>query len=140
MRKRRRQTSTPKTEPNMTSMLDIMFVLLLTFMVVAPAINKGVELELPKVRAAETMKNAKPISLSVALSEGTPKVFLDQQPTDMADLVEALKAKGASDEKEPRPITLAADRAVPWETVAEIIADLRASGFTSIGIMTDVEE
>ncbi|MDX1971330.1 MAG: biopolymer transporter ExbD [Candidatus Sumerlaeia bacterium] len=140
MRKRRRQTSTPKTEPNMTSMLDIMFVLLLTFMVVAPAINKGVELELPKVRAAETMKNAKPINLSVALESGVPKVFLDQQPTELANLVEALKAKGASDEKEPRPITLAADRSVPWETVAEIIADLRAAGMTSIGIMTDVEK
>jgi biopolymer transport protein ExbD len=140
MRKRHRNTSIPKTDPNLTSLLDIMFVLLLTFMVVAPAINKGVELELPKVRAADTMKNAKPINLSVALSNGSPKVFLDKQPTEMAGLVEALKAKGANDEKEPRPITLAADRAVPWETVAQIIADLRAAGMTSIGIMTDVEK
>jgi biopolymer transport protein TolR len=140
MRKRHRNTSIPKTDPNLTSLLDIMFVLLLTFMVVAPAINKGVELELPKVRAADTMKNAKPINLSVALFNGSPKVFLDKQPTEMAGLVEALKAKGANDEKEPRPITLAADRAVPWETVAQIIADLRAAGMTSIGIMTDVEK
>lgn len=139
MRKRIRRTCQPKTEPNLTSLLDITFVLLLAFMVVAPAINKGVELELPKVRAAETMKNAKPISLSVQWSNDSAQIFVDRKATTLDAMIDQLKSLGAASEP-PRPITLSADKRVDWQVVAQIIADLRAAGMTSIGIVTDVEK
>lgn len=139
MRKRMRRTCQPKTEPNLTSLLDITFVLLLAFMVVAPATNNGVELELPKVRAAETMKNSKPINVSVEWKNKEAVIYVNKNATSMDSMISELKELGAVGE-EPRPITLSADRNVDWQVVAEIIADLRAAGMTSIGIMTDLEK
>ncbi|MGF1572292.1 MAG: ExbD/TolR family protein [Sumerlaeia bacterium] len=139
MRKRIRRTCQPKTEPNLTSLLDITFVLLLAFMVVAPAINKGVELDLPEVKAAETMRNAKPINLAVQWINDSPAIYVDRKVIEPDDMIAELTRLGALADP-PKPITLSADKRVDWQVVAQIIADLRSAGMTSIGIVTDVKK
>jgi len=138
MKRRHRSTAQPMTQINLTSLLDIVFVLLITFMVVARAAQYRVDLELPTVREAPVAANDKPVNLSVTSSQGMTVIEIQSKVVKYDDIISELASQGVTKDS-LRPVTLSADKAVPWEEVAKIIADLQAAGITSLGIMTDVQ-
>ena len=124
-------------EINVTSLLDIVFVLLIAFMIVAPALKNGVELELPKVKSAPTYKeSSKPVEVKVLWKSGGggTAITVDGKDTDEEDVVDAVKAKLLA--SSTKPVTLEADRRVEWEVMANIITRLRAAGVEQIGIIS----
>lgn len=134
MRRRRGPSLQPNTTINVTSLLDITFVLLLTFMVVAPATRTGVPLDLPRVKEAPTLRQDKPLTVSVKREGETTQAYLQGQPVDLTTLTESLKASKA--EKPDLAVTLEGDRATDWEQVANVLQAIRASGVKQIGILT----
>ena len=134
MRRRRTATLRPNTTMNVTSLLDIVFVLLLTFMVVAPAMKSGVPLDLPRVRQAASLRQEKPLTVSVKPDGATSKVYFNGNEIDLEGLKSALET---AKEKNPEvAVTLEGDRATDWEQVARVLHAIRSSGVRQIGILT----
>lgn len=139
MKRRHRAVQQPMAQINVTSMLDITFVLLITFMIVAPALRYGIDLELPEVREAPVVENAsKPVTVAVKPGVIGPEIYVNGEVTDAAQVVSAVKLASGG-ELARQAVTLEGDKAIDWETMARILADLRGGGIENIGIMTELE-
>ena len=135
MKPRRRQTLQPMAMINMTSLLDIVFVLLIAFMVVAPALKHSIEIELPRVREVPIAKETRPISVTVRGSGGgEPEVFVDGQAVQLALLVARIEERRNGDAA--RPVALEGDRSASWEQMAAVVAELQKGGVGTVGIRT----
>ena len=132
--RRRRSVSKPAAASNVTSLLDITFVLLITFMIVAPALRHGVELDLPRVREAPGLKQDKPVSLVVRHSLMGMELELDGQYITLDNLTPHLREESAK--FETFSMTISGDRRVQWEEMAQVITAIRNAGVENLGILT----
>ncbi len=140
MKRRRQPVSQPAANINITSLLDITFVLMIAFMVVAPALKHGVDLELPEVKEAPSLKNDKPIAVTVEyVSDASANILVDGKSVSLEELVARLKAENAGGEG-GRAVTLEGDRRVDWQTMTEVITELRQGGIVNIGILTNIRK
>ena len=129
------------SEINVTPFVDVMLVLLIIFMVAAPLLTAGVQVELPAAKGKQLESNNKePLVLSVS-KKG--EVFLGQEektPTKPEELGAKLKAiaegRGGFDEA----IYVRGDKTVEYGHVARLMAQLREIGFRKISLVTQVEE
>ena len=119
----------PMAEINVTPLVDVVLVLLIIFMVTAPFLQGGLEIDLPKV-SASGLDVHEGLIVSVradrTVAVGSRIVPLDQ-------LESALSREGAKH----RPVFLKADRRVPYGNVVELIARLRRAGVVSLGLVTE---
>ncbi len=120
-------------EINVTPFVDVMLVLLIVFMVTAPLLTVGVPVDLPKTRAPALGQDREPLSITVR-RDGT--IFLQKEQVPQAALVDKLKAIAANG-YEQRIFVRGDDRA-NYGKVMEVMGLLAASGFTRIGLVTDV--
>jgi len=118
---------------NVTPFVDVMLVLLIVFMVTAPMLTVGVAVDLPKTRAPALGQDREPLSITVR-SDGT--IFLQKEEVPQAALVDKLKAI-AENGYEQR-IFVRGDTKANYGKVMEVMGVLAASGFTRIGLVTDV--
>ncbi len=137
MRRRHLSVAKPTAQINITSLLDITFVLLISFMVVAPAMMRGVDIDLPKVKDAPTLKSEKPIAVTVPYRPESPEVRVDGRIVGLDDLVTSIRDR--SDSALDPIVTLEGDGRVDWELMTKVIAELRTGGIVNIGILTEVE-
>jgi len=136
MKRRRGSVTKPSANINVTSLLDITFVLLISFMVITPALKSGVEIELPKVRESNQLKAAKPVDIEVKSGLDGPDIYVNGQVSTLDALVDDVQAARTSLTEEG-PVTLTADRRVDWEQMASIIARLKTAGIENVGIVTE---
>jgi biopolymer transport protein TolR len=122
----------PMAEINVTPMVDVMLVLLVIFMITAPLLTVGVEVDLPKT-SAEAMSNPEEPLVVTVRSDNV--VFL--QETEIA--IEQLGARLAAItvNKPDSIIYVRGDAAANWDGIAQVLAELQANGFTKVGIVTD---
>src|SRR3954471_24340027 len=106
---------TTLSEINVTTLVDVMLVLLIIFMVTAPLIQQGVKVNLPETRAAPVEATEKKLVLSIDASR---RVFLGEVQIQLEQLEEKLKtnAKAQSDKE----VYLHADREIPYGVVVEV--------------------
>src|SRR5918999_6566858 len=104
----RRGRRTPMAEINVTPMVDVMLVLLIIFMVTAPLLTAGVQVDLPQSKAEALEQDQEPVAISI---DGSGTVFVDDAPVPAHGLGERLRqiAAGSRQEGGPR-IYLRADR------------------------------
>lgn len=119
-------------EINVTPLVDVMLVLLIIFMVSAPMLTAGVEIELPKTEAGAMEDPKEPLTVSIR-QDGS--VFIQEEPAPFASLAPRLRAMAGDDQS--KPIYVRADGRASYETVAQVMAALSTSGFTSINLITD---
>jgi biopolymer transport protein TolR len=131
-RRGRRTRRSALAEINVTPLVDVMLVLLIIFMISAPLLTVGVPLELPKTEAGAIQDQAEPLSVSVR-ADG--QVFLNETQVPFAALSPTLTQLAGSGLK--RPIYVRADGRAPYAIVAQVMAALSASGFSSINLITD---
>lgn len=134
--RRKNRPGIPQANINLTSLLDITFVLLISFMVVAPALRYNVDLELPKVGRSTQAKEKKTVSIQVTYSGTTgPEYFVNGKSTPLSELPAAVKAH--EDFKTEPVVALESDKSVPWEHVARLINELKMNDINSLGIVTE---
>jgi biopolymer transport protein TolR len=115
-------------EINITPLVDVCLVLLIIFMVIAPALSEGALLELPKaVNADPKPKDANPIELAVG-TDGS--IVLDKQKVDKASMKPRLEALHAAEPK--RALLLKLDHKAPYRGVRELFATVQDVGFRGI--------
>jgi biopolymer transport protein TolR len=131
-RRRGRRGRGALSEINVTPLVDVMLVLLIIFMISAPLLTVGVQVDLPKTEAASIKDNRKPVSVTV---KRDGQIFVQETLTDYADLGSALKT--VAGEGYDQPIFVRADGGAPYESVAKVMAKLSTSGFAKIDLITD---
>ena len=116
---------------NVTPLVDVMLVLLIIFMVTAPMMTQGLNVDLPETTANSLRQKEEPVMVSID-KEG--KIMLGKIEYTQALLREQL---AKIDEKgKEEPIFLKADKAVPYGLVASIMADIKAAGLNKLGMIT----
>lgn len=136
-RRRRRSSSAGAiSEINVTPLVDVMLVLLIIFMVAAPLLTAGVQVDLPnsKAKPVET-QDSKPIEISVN-KEG--KIFIGETETNNDNLVGLLT--GMLEGNEEARIYIRADRELPYGEVSKIIGLVSAAGFTKVALVSQPEQ
>src|SRR5438477_7822872 len=118
----------PMAEINVTPLVDVVLVLLIIFMVTAPFLQGGLEIDLPKV-ATRGLDVREGLIVSV---RGDRTIAVGNQVVLAERLEDALAHAGASQ----RPVYLKADRTVPYGSIVELIARMRRAGVSSLGLVT----
>ena len=123
----------PMSEINVTPFVDVMLVLLIIFMVAAPLLTVGVEINLPNTEAkALPSEKEQPLTLSLT---ATGQLILQDTPIQSSDLIAKLKA--VSLEREDNRIFFRADGVNDYESVMKIMGSLSKAGFPNISLVTD---
>ncbi len=120
---------------NVTPLVDVMLVLLIIFMVTAPMMQQGIQVELPQVTTAPL--NAPENPLVVTLSRDG-SLYINSTKVSREELPEKLKA--ILKHRRDKSVYLKADRRLPYGKVVELMGYLYRSGITSIGIVTEPEK
>jgi biopolymer transport protein TolR len=123
------------SEINVTPMVDVMLVLLIIFMVTAPMMTQGVNVELPETTAKSLRQEEKPIVITVN-KEGD--ISINKIPLVRALMVQELQKN--YDTNKNQPIFLRADKNVPYGHVVTVMADIKSVGFDKIGMITKPPE
>lgn len=132
-RRRRRGAKRPMSEINVVPFVDVMLVLLVIFMVAAPLLTVGVPVELPRSAAAALpAEREEPLTIALA-SDG--RILVQNAEVERERLVPMLRAVAA--ERATDRVYLRADGAITYEGVMQVMGALNASGFRSIGLVTD---
>ena len=122
----------PLSEINVTPFVDVMLVLLIIFMVTAPLMEQGIDVELPKTQSQGLRNDNQPLVVTVK-REGTIFVQNAQIPLDQL----GAKLEAIFESRGDRLVYLRADEKVAYGTVAKTLAILRSAGATSIGMVTE---
>ena len=131
---RRRARAPLNADINVTSLVDVAFVLLIIFMITAPMMQGGVEVRLPRAEA-RAMEPRQGLVVSV---DRRGRVYIDDAPFAFADFRASFRAVVAR--RKPSSIYLRADRGVPYGDVVRVLAIIRASGVQDVGLVAEAED
>jgi biopolymer transport protein TolR len=123
------------SEINVTPFVDVMLVLLIIFMVSAPLMQQGIQVDLPKTKSPALSEQEKNIVL-VVNRDGSVEINENKIPT--ADLTAKLKAIFAN--RERKEIYVQADKAASYGMVATVMSLIQGAGITRIGLVTEPKE
>ncbi len=116
---------------NVTPLVDVMLVLLIIFMVTAPMMTQGLDVDLPETTTKALRQKEDPIVVSID-KEGT--IMLDKIQVSRVLLKQELQKSPA--EKKAYPIYLKADKNVSYGIVVAVMADIKDAGFEKLGMIT----
>jgi len=128
--KPRREQSTP--DINVTPLVDVVLVLLIIFMVIAPALEHGERVELPGILMPDKNQKSKldPVTVTVAQS-GT--IYVEKEPVEAAALPARLSALHESEPE--RRVVLKGDSAVDYQKVRDLFQTVQSAGFSGVSLM-----
>ena len=128
----------PMGEINVVPYIDVMLVLLIIFMITAPLIQQGVEIDLPQASAEPVEDNNIPPLVVTVDSDG--QYFLDiGDDTDQPISTQTLQIKVAAvlRNKPKTAVVIRGDKDVPYGEVVQAMTSLQAAGVPSVGLLTD---
>ncbi|MCL2001126.1 MAG: protein TolR [Planctomycetes bacterium] len=121
------------SEINVVPLVDVMLVLLIIFMVTAPMLTQGVDVNLPKA-AAKAMR-ADDEERLVLTVDANSRIFIGKQPVEFNRLSSVLQQ--IVSQRTDRQLYFRADRSVPYGFVVKVIAEVRNSGIEKLGMVTE---
>lgn len=119
-------------EINVTPLVDVMLVLLIIFMVTAPMLTQGVDVNLPQANAKAMQADEERLVITV---DANSRIFVGKQPVAFNRMSGALKA--IVERRQDRQVYFRADRAVPYGFVVKVIAEVRNAGIEKLGMVTE---
>jgi biopolymer transport protein TolR len=134
MHNRLSQNFRPMSEINMTPFIDIMLVLLIIFMITAPLLTVGIEVDLPETKAGTMNENIEPLVVSIDKKQ---HVFIMETTTSLNALVPRLEA--ITHNNRETVIYVQADRSVPYSTLMDVMGRLSKAGFKKVGLIGAAE-
>lgn len=119
-------------EINVTPFVDVMLVLLIIFMVAAPMMTTGVNVDLPKTKSSSVEGNDEPVSVSIK-RDGT--VWVQDSEVDISEL--GAKLEAIRGEKKETRIFVRGDTAVDYGQIMKVVGEINGAGFTKVALLTD---
>ena len=133
----RRGRRAPMAEINVTPMVDVMLVLLIIFMVTAPLLATGVQVDLPQSKAAALEQNQEPVAISI---DRTGNVFVDDTPVPIEGLGARLQQVAASSREPGGPrIYLRADHGLDYGRVMQVMGEINRAGLHKVALVTTAQ-
>lgn len=125
-----RMRRAPMSEINVTPLVDVMLVLLIVFMVAAPLLTVGVQVDLPQTQAAAIQGQDEPLSVTI---DAKGVIYLQETVVEVDQLVPRLQAiaGGAPD----RRIFVRGDQAINYGKVLEVMGLINSGGFTKVALV-----
>ncbi len=117
---------------NVTPLVDVMLVLLIIFMVTAPMMIQGMDVELPKTTAKPMANKEESIVITIDRQQNISINGTRIPAPQVKEALKNLKDRAAGGE-----VLLRADRGVPYGTVVEILAELKEMGIEKLGMVTE---
>lgn len=130
---RGRRAHSAMSDINVTPFVDVMLVLLVIFMITAPLLTAGVEVDLPKAKAkAVSQQDNAPLEIAID-NRGT--VFMGETKVSLEKLGATLAAIAA--EAPDRRVYIKADQKLDYGKIMNVMAIINTAGFTKIALVTD---
>jgi biopolymer transport protein TolR len=120
----------PLAEINVTPLVDVMLVLLIVFMVTAPLMTSGVNVDLPKADAKQLNSDSEPLTVSIKADGG---IYLQDQLVELPELVTKLQAISSNDLT--RRIFVRGDKGIQYGQVMQVMATVAQGGFTKVALL-----
>ena len=131
--RRGRRIATSLAEINVVPLVDVMLVLLIIFMITAPIMQGGVDVRLPRVEA----RPLEPKQGLIVTLDREGRIFIEQAPLSYADFRATFGALVRT--KRPTGVYLRADGRVSYASVVQVLAVIRASGVSDVGLVAEPE-
>lgn len=120
------------SEINVVPLMDVMLVLLIVFMVAAPMMTQGVDVNLPKTASKSIKTSDEPLMLTVSKDQ---MVFLEEHQVELTNL--EVKLQAIFENRRDKEILLRADKEVPYGFVVDVMARIKRAGIDKLGMVTD---
>ncbi len=123
------------SEINVTPFVDVMLVLLIIFMVTAPMMTQGVDVNLPRTTTRHLKTADEPLLLTINRNQ---EIFVENAKLPL----EALETKIVKifENRREKEILLRADREVPYGFVIQVVAKIKRAGIERLGMVTEPED
>lgn len=128
---RRRHTLTPNPELNLVNLIDVLFAILIVFMITAPLMSQGVKVELPKAQSA-ALEEKKTVEVTVT---GKEEILINGSPSNDAGF-EADFRKAWNGDAETA-IVINSDEATPYGVVMQVVAAIQRMGGKRLAFLTE---
>jgi len=125
------RNGTTISQINVTPLVDVMLVLLVIFMVTAPIIQQGVQVNLPQAKAGAIPGKEEQLVVAITRSG---KIYLNDNPMTLAEL--GLKLRAIRQLRQDREVYLRADQDVRYGIVMRTIAEIKQAGIEKLGMVT----
>jgi biopolymer transport protein TolR len=120
----------PMAEINVTPLVDVMLVLLIVFMVTAPLITSGVDVNLPQANAKPVNSDSTPITITVNAQD---QIYLQNSQVQLSNLVATLQQ--ISQNNQDRRIFVRGDKDVSYGDMLDVMATITQGGFTKVALL-----
>ena len=127
-----RSSKEPISEINVTPFVDVMLVLLIIFMVTAPLLTVGVQVDLPETSADTLPEESEPLTLTIN-SKG--EVFIQETKIEFDNLIKKILA--VSNNRTDTRIYVRGDKTINYGRVLEVMGKLSGSGFTKVALISE---
>lgn len=128
----RRRAHSPISDINVTPMVDVMLVLLIIFMVTAPLLTVGVEVDLPRTKASVIQGKDEPLAVSI---DAVGRIFLQETELEIDSLAPRLMA--ITENNPDARIFVRGDKAIDYGRVMEVMGTINAAGFRKVALVTE---
>lgn len=124
--------SEPMGEINVTPLVDVMLVLLIIFMVTAPLLTQGVNIDLPDAESPAMQQNVEPLVVTI---RENGKIFIQKRAIEIKKLAPRIKA--LRQQKPDLPVFIRGDAKTPYGRIAEVMSLLETAGIRKVGLVTE---
>ena len=126
-----RSSKEPMSEINVTPFVDVMLVLLIIFMVTAPLLTVGVQVDLPESNADSLQSDNEPLELTIS-KDGI--IFIQETEVNIKELIPKLVA--ITDNRLDTKIYVRGDEVINYGKVMRVLGELSGSGFSKVALIT----
>ena len=131
-RKRNRRKTPLKSAMDLTNLIDVIFALLIIFMITAPMMTQGVQVDLPKEEAKSVESDNRMIQVSITKEN---RIFIDEDEVSDREFIRAFKAKLNGDKS--IPVFINGDKTVPYGLFIKVITKIQKAGAVKLGFLTE---
>ncbi len=126
-----RQTGTSLSDINIVPFVDVVLVLLIIFMITAPILQSGIEVELPKTKTVKEIAESR----LVITIDRAQRVYLGNDPVNIHEIGQKVHAQMQNPQSDA--VFLRCDETVPFGSFATVVDELRQSGIQNISVVTE---
>ena len=127
------------SEINVVPYIDVMLVLLIIFMVTAPLLNLGVDVELPQANAKPIQQDKEPVIVALQKDGSLSLQLQGEKPEAIDEVALLVKLSAFVRNNQNVPVFLAGDGALPYEEVMRMMALMQQAGVAKVGLMAQPE-